>query len=61
MKPALVLENSAVPSCPALSQAKAFIKTGGTNIFNKKQCAYAGGPTPGGLYYVALTFDGLLN
>ncbi|NEU07015.1 TonB-dependent receptor [Flavihumibacter sp. R14] len=44
-----------------LPQLKAFVKAGGTNIFNKKYVQYAGGPTLGGLYYVALTFDGLLN
>jgi hypothetical protein len=42
-------------------QAKASIKAGGTNILNTKYVQYAGGPTLGGLYYVAITFDGLLN
>ncbi|MEO5910925.1 MAG: TonB-dependent receptor [Pelobium sp.] len=42
-------------------QAKATVKAGGTNIFNTKYVQYAGGPTLGGLYYVAITFDGLLN
>jgi outer membrane receptor protein involved in Fe transport len=42
-------------------QAKANIKLGGTNIFNRNYVQYAGGPTLGGLYYLALTFDGLLN
>jgi outer membrane receptor protein involved in Fe transport len=42
-------------------QAKANIKAGGSNIFNTKYVQYAGGPTLGGLYYVAITFDGLLN
>jgi iron complex outermembrane recepter protein len=41
--------------------AKANIKIGGTNIFNSKYLQYAGGPTLGGLYYAAITFDGLLN
>ena len=42
-------------------EAKATIKVGGTNIFNKRYVQYAGGPTLGGLYYVAITFDGLLT
>ncbi|MDQ4141033.1 MAG: TonB-dependent receptor, partial [Bacteroidota bacterium] len=37
------------------------IKAGGANIFNKRYIQYAAGPTIGGLYYVALTLDGLLN
>ncbi|TDQ11692.1 TonB-dependent receptor [Pedobacter metabolipauper] len=41
--------------------AKASIKVGATNIFNKHYVQYAGGPTLGGLYYTAITFDGLLN
>ncbi len=43
-----------------IPQNKATIKLGGTNIFNKNYVQYAGGPTLGGLYYVAVTFDGLL-
>jgi iron complex outermembrane receptor protein len=42
-------------------QYKANIKAGATNIFNKRYLQYAGGPTIGGLYYVAITLDGLLN
>ena len=42
-------------------KAKATIKLGGTNIFNKRYIQYAAGPTIGALYYVAFTFDGLLN
>jgi iron complex outermembrane receptor protein len=42
-------------------QIKANVKVGGSNIFNRNYIQYAGGPTLGGLYYVALTFDGLLN
>jgi len=42
-------------------KAKATIKVGGSNIFNHRYLQYAGGPTIGGLYYVALTFDNLLN
>lgn len=39
--------------------AKATIKLGGSNIFNRKYYQYAAGPTIGGLYYIAVTFDGL--
>ena len=41
--------------------AKASIKFGGSNIFNSNYIQYAGGPTLGGLYYAAITFDGLLT
>ncbi|MEO6498977.1 MAG: energy transducer TonB, partial [Mucilaginibacter sp.] len=41
--------------------AKATIKLGGTNIINNRHLEYAGGPTIGGLYYVAITLDGLLS
>ena len=44
-----------------IPKAKASIKIGGTDIFNKKYLQYAGGPTLGGLYYAAVTFDGLLS
>jgi len=44
-----------------IPQVTANIKIGGTNILNKNYVQYAGGPTLGGLYYVALTFDSLLN
>ena len=40
---------------------KTTIKVGGANIFNNSYIQYAAGPTIGGLYYVALTVDGLLN
>lgn len=43
-----------------IPQAKATIKVGGSNIFNKHYIQYAGGPTLGALYYTAITFDGLL-
>ncbi|QIX63570.1 TonB-dependent receptor [Hymenobacter sp. BT18] len=39
---------------PAL---KSTIKLGGTNLLNNRYIQYAAGPTIGGLYYVALTFD----
>lgn len=35
-------------------------KLGGSNIFNNNYIQYAGGPTLGGLYYLAITIDGLL-
>ncbi|PST82116.1 energy transducer TonB [Pedobacter yulinensis] len=44
-----------------IPQAKAFIKVGGTNLFNKHYIQYAGGPTLGALYYASITFDGLLQ
>ena len=40
---------------------KSTIKLGGTNILNNRHIQYAGGPTIGALYYVAITLDGLLN
>jgi iron complex outermembrane receptor protein len=42
-------------------KAKATIKIGASNIFNNRYIQYAAGPTIGGLYYAAFTFDGLLN
>ncbi|HUQ64954.1 MAG TPA: TonB-dependent receptor [Flavitalea sp.] len=39
----------------------ATFKLGGSNIFNNNYIQYAGGPTLGGLYYLAITVDGLLN
>lgn len=39
--------------------AKASVKLGASNILNTKYIQYAGGPTIGGLYYIAITFDGL--
>ncbi len=44
-----------------IPKAKASIKLGGSNVFNKKYIQYAGGPTLGALYYAAITVDGLLN
>jgi outer membrane receptor protein involved in Fe transport len=40
---------------------KSQVKAGGADIFNKRYIQYAGGPTIGALYYVAITVDGLLN
>ncbi|WP_210516298.1 TonB-dependent receptor [Hymenobacter terricola] len=36
---------------------KTTIKVGGANLLNNRYIQYAAGPTIGGLYYVALTFD----
>ncbi|RPD48462.1 energy transducer TonB [Hymenobacter sediminis] len=36
---------------------KSTIKVGSANLFNNRYFQYAAGPTIGGLYYVALTFD----
>jgi len=43
---------------PAL---KSTVKLGGTNILNNRHIQYAGGPTIGALYYVAITLEGLLT
>ncbi|UOQ76843.1 TonB-dependent receptor [Hymenobacter sp. 5516J-16] len=40
-----------------LPSLKSTIKVGGANLFNNRYFQYAAGPTIGGLYYVALTFD----
>lgn len=40
---------------------KTNIKFGGSNIFNQRYVQYAAGPTIGGLYYVAISVEGLLN
>lgn len=40
---------------------KSIIKVGGTNIGNKLYTTSWGNPSVGGLYYVSLTFDQLLN
>jgi hypothetical protein len=42
-------------------KVNASIKAGGANLFNHRYIQYAGGPTIGGLYYVAITVDGLLK
>lgn len=44
-----------------LPVVKATVKLGGTNILNNRRIQYAGGPTIGALYYVAITIDGLLK
>ncbi len=43
-----------------IPKARTTIKAGGANLLNHRYLQYAGGPTLGGLYYVALTLDGLL-
>ena len=40
---------------------KTSIKIGGSNLFNQRYIQYAAGPTIGGLYYAAITVDGLFN
>ncbi len=40
---------------------KSTFKLGGSNILNNNYIQYAGGPTLGGLYYLAITVDGLLT
>jgi iron complex outermembrane recepter protein len=42
-------------------QAKTNVKFGGSNILNRTYVQYAGGPTIGGLYYIAISVDGLLK
>jgi iron complex outermembrane recepter protein len=37
------------------------LKLGGADLFNRRYIQYAGGPTIGGLYYAAITVDGLLK
>ncbi|MFL5811228.1 MAG: TonB-dependent receptor domain-containing protein, partial [Flavisolibacter sp.] len=44
-----------------LPKLNSTVKVGGADILNKRYIQYAGGPTLGGLYYVAVTVDGLLN
>ncbi|WP_081170776.1 TonB-dependent receptor [Niastella populi] len=42
-------------------KANASVKLGGANLLNNRYIQYAGGPTIGGLYYLAFTIDGLLK
>ncbi|WP_242696238.1 TonB-dependent receptor [Longitalea luteola] len=44
-----------------IPKVNASIKAGGANLLNNRYIQYAGGPTIGGLYYVAFTVDGLLK
>lgn len=41
--------------------AKATLKLGGTNIFNNRYIQYAAGPTIGGIYYLTISLEGLLE
>jgi hypothetical protein len=45
----------------AFPKLKARLKVGGTNILNHRYIQFAAGPTIGGLYYAAITVDGLLK
>jgi iron complex outermembrane recepter protein len=44
-----------------LPKVHSTIKVGGTDLLNHRYLQYAGGPNIGGLYYVAITVDGLLK
>ena len=44
-----------------LPKAKSNIKVGAANILNRRYLQYAGGPTISGLYYAAITVEGLFN
>ena len=44
-----------------LPKRNSTIKLGGSNILDHRYLQYAGGPTIGGLYYAAITVDGLLK
>ncbi|MES1224040.1 MAG: outer membrane beta-barrel protein, partial [Bacteroidota bacterium] len=44
-----------------LPKLKSTVKVGAADIFNNRYLQYAGGPTLGGLYYAAITVDGLLK
>jgi iron complex outermembrane receptor protein len=63
------LANGTVPSYNTLDmqisyrvpKAKALFKLGATNIANKYYTQYTGGPSIGGMYYLAVSFDGLLQ
>jgi len=44
-----------------LPAVKSIIKAGASNLLNHRYLQYAGGPTIGGLYYIAVTVDGLLK
>ena len=44
-----------------IPKVKSTVKVGASNILDHRYIQYAGGPTLGGLYYVAITVDGLLK
>jgi len=43
------------------AELRSQMKVGGSNILNHRYLQYAGGPTIGALYYVAITVEGLLK
>lgn len=63
------LANGIVPACNIFDAQVSYkvpslrtsFKLGGANVFNKRYIQYAAGPTIGGLYYLAITVDGLLS
>ena len=63
------LANGAIPSYHTIDAQVSIkipkllstIKLGAANAFNQRYIQYAAGPSIGGLYYVAITVDGLLN
>lgn len=44
-----------------IPKIKTTIKVGGSNLLNNRYIQYAAGPTLGGLYYAAITVEGLLT
>lgn len=44
-----------------IPKLKTSVKAGAANLLNNRHLEYAGGPTIGGLYYVAITIDGILK
>ena len=44
-----------------VSQIKSIIKVGGSNLFNKYYTTAWGNPSVGGMYYISITFDQLMN
>lgn len=44
-----------------IPKMKATIKAGGSNLLNNRYIQYAAGPTIGGLYYAAVSLEGLLT
>lgn len=63
------LVSGTIPSCSTVDAQVTFrfprlnsqLKAGGADIFNKRYIQYAGGPTIGALYYVAITVEGLFK
>jgi hypothetical protein len=44
-----------------LPKWKSHLKLGASDLFNKRYIQYAGGPTIGAIYYLAITVDDILN